>query len=169
MIELDVVVAAGRWPEDGSLERLAEAAADAAFAVTPEAPADAVSATLLLTDDAAIRELNRLWRGQDKATNVLSFPAEMSALLGEPRPLGDIALAHETLAREAEEEGKSLPAHFAHLVVHGLLHLIGRDHADSEEADAMERLEVAALARLGIADPYGADARARPGAFQPTP
>jgi probable rRNA maturation factor len=168
VIELVVVLEGGEWPQDGSLAALAEAAANATFAVAPDAPADPVFVTLLLTDDASIRELNRLWRGQDKATNVLSFPAEVRALPGEPRQLGDIALAHETLAREAEDEGKSLRAHFAHLVVHGLLHLIGRDHADGEEADDMERLEAAALARLGIADPYGGEAVAPPGALQPT-
>ena len=109
----------------------------------------------MLTDDLAIRALNRDWRGKDKPTNVLSFPAqEPRADRGAPRMLGDIVIAYETAAREAEVEGKPFMHHLAHLAVHGFLHLVGYDHEASEAADAMERLEVAILARLGVPDPY---------------
>ena len=112
---------------------------------------------MLLTDDAPIRDLNRTWRGKDKPTNVLSFPAPPQPGACRRRaPLGDIVLAYETLVRESCGASRSRsPHHFAHLVVHGILHLLGQDHETGEaEADAMEALEVAALATLGIADPY---------------
>jgi len=110
---------------------------------------------IVLTDDSAIRALNRDWRGKDEPTNVLSFPAqEPGADRRAPRMLGDIVIAYETAAREAEVEGKPLVHHLAHLAVHGFLHLVGYDHEASEEADAMEGLEVAILARLGVPDPY---------------
>jgi probable rRNA maturation factor len=153
-ITLDVVVEAGDWAATGDIAGLAQRAAEAAVAAAPEAPEGPLAATLLLSDDDAIRVLNRDWRGLDKATNVLSFPSVSPALPGEPRHLGDIALAYETLVREAGEEGKSLSDHAAHLVVHGILHLLGQDHLDEADADAMERLEIAALARIGVADPY---------------
>ncbi|MBV9077734.1 MAG: rRNA maturation RNase YbeY [Methylobacteriaceae bacterium] len=153
MIVLDILAEAGDWPADGTVEEAAERAAAAAAAVA-KLGTEPVAATLLLTDDSAIRTLNRTWRGKDKATNVLSFPADAPVPDGEPRHLGDIALAHETVAAEAAAEGKSLEAHVAHLVVHGVLHLLGRDHGTASEADAMEALEVEALGRLGIGDPY---------------
>jgi probable rRNA maturation factor len=154
VIALDIMVEAESWSQAGDIEGIARRAAEAVIATAPDAPAEELAATLLLTDDAAIRELNRTWRGHDKATNVLSFPSDSPALPGEPRHLGDIALSYETLAREAGEEGKSLPDHAAHLVVHGILHLLGQDHTDEADAEAMERVEVAALARIGVADPY---------------
>lgn len=154
MIALDIEAEDGRWDAIGDRDRLLQRAADAALAVLPDAPGEDLSATVLLSDDASIRELNRDFRGQDKATNVLSFPSP--DMPGNPggRPLGDVALAFETVEREAADEGKTLADHAAHLVVHGLLHLLGHDHLEDEEAEAMERLEVLALARLGIADPY---------------
>ncbi len=112
-----------------------------------------------LTDDAAIRGLNAAWRGMDKPTNVLSFPAPAFAAGPDaPGPhLGDIAIAFETAVREAEAEGKLLAHHLAHLAVHGYLHLLGHDHDASDQAEAMERLESAILARLDVPDPYAAD------------
>ncbi len=152
MIALDVVTEAGDWPAEA--EAAAREAAAAAIAVSEEGD-DPLAATLLLADDAAIRVLNRDWRGKDTPTNVLSFPSDMPTPPGEPRHLGDVALAFETVAREAAEEGKSVPDHVAHLVVHGILHLLGADHETDGEADAMEAREIEALARIGIADPYG--------------
>ena len=154
MIDLDIVRGPGDWARVAGLEALAGRAVEAAFAVAPEAPHGPVELSLLLSDDAGVQELNRAWRGLDKPTNVLSFPGS-----GAPNPdgvhhLGDIALAFETVAREAEAEGKSLTDHLTHLIVHGVLHLLGRDHETDSEADAMEALETAALAGLGIADPY---------------
>lgn len=158
MIALDVVVEAEAWSALPAADDLAQRAADAALAAAPDAPAGPLAATLLLTDDASIRELNLRWRGQDKPTNVLSFPSGAPAHPGEARELGDVALAFETVAREADEEGKSLADHAAHLVVHGILHLLGHDHADDEEAEEMEVRERQALAALGVADPYRQDA-----------
>ena len=110
--------------------------------------------SVLIEDDVAIRALNRQWRGIDKATNVLSFPA-IAAPSIVPRHLGDIAICYETAVREAEAEGRPFVHHLAHLAVHGFLHLLGYDHQSDAAADAMEDLERKILARLGIPDPYG--------------
>lgn len=109
--------------------------------------------TVLLTDDAAIRRLNGGFRGKEKATNVLSFPAPYGALV-----LGDIALSLGVVRREAAAAGKPLPAHFAHLVVHGTLHLLGHDHLSAGEAARMERAEARILTRLGFPNPWRAAA-----------
>jgi probable rRNA maturation factor len=102
----------------------------------------------LFTNDAAMRKLNAEWRGKDKPTNVLSFPAARGPLLG------DIALAAETVAREARLADKPLEDHIAHLIIHGFLHLLGYDHEVERQAEEMEALERSALSRMGIADPY---------------
>ena len=114
--------------------------------------------SVLLCDDEAIARLNAQWRAQHKPTNVLSFPAPplQSAVPDGKIPLGDIAIAYETLAREAEENGKTLSEHLSHLVVHGFLHLLGYDHHMDDEAERMERLERDILARIGVTDPYAA-------------
>lgn len=111
------------------------------------------AASLLLTDDAGLADLNRRFRDKDGPTNVLSFPS------GDPAPgfLGDIALARETCAREAAEKGVSAQDHAGHLIVHGLLHLIGHDHETDAEAAAMESLESRIVIALGCRDPYGDD------------
>jgi probable rRNA maturation factor len=106
--------------------------------------------TILLTSDEAVRALNARFRGHDKPTNVLSFPAPESA---HPH-LGDIALAYGVCAAEAESQGKPLAHHLTHLTVHGVLHLLGYDHETESEAEAMEALERTLVARFGIADPY---------------
>ncbi|MFO1117564.1 MAG: rRNA maturation RNase YbeY [Beijerinckiaceae bacterium] len=106
---------------------------------------------VLLCSDARMRQLNRTWRGKDRPTNVLSFPADART------QLGDIAIAYETVLREAAEEGKSVSAHLAHMVVHGSLHLAGFDHESDEEAEEMEMLERRVLASLGYDDPYDED------------
>lgn len=148
------------WPS-GEWEALAERAADAAADVEPALANMRLLTSLLFTSDAEVHTLNREWRDRDKPTNVLSFPMlEREGLLdlaadGPPEMLGDIALAHETCAREAEEKGIALTDHVTHLIIHGLLHLAGHDHVDSDEdAEKMEALEIAALAKLGIANPY---------------
>jgi probable rRNA maturation factor len=130
--------------------------------VTPELAKDCLLVSLLMTSDDEVQVLNAEWRGKDKPTNVLSFPMlEREDLLdldgdGPPEMLGDLALAYETCAREAEEKGISLEDHAAHLMIHGLLHLAGLDHEISDEdAREMEILEIKALALIGIADPYG--------------
>lgn len=159
-MELDIAIEAP-WP-DHAWEALAEQAAAALAQVAPELGNERLEASVLFTSDAEVHELNRDWRQRDKPTNVLSFPMlERDDLLalaadGPPELLGDIALAHETCAREAVEKGVPLHHHAAHLLVHGLLHLAGHDHElGEEEAEAMEALEIKALALMGIADPYG--------------
>ena len=130
-----------------------EAAEAALTAFERQGPA-ADLVTILLTDDATLRDLNARFRGKDKSTNVLSFPAAPSAA---PH-LGDLALAHGVCATEASEQGKRLADHLRHLVVHGVLHLLGHDHEDEIEAEAMEAAERSILGRLGVADPYRAPA-----------
>lgn len=153
MIVADVAMEDERWSALGDLEALTARAAEAALAVAGSDGGEA-EICVLFTGDAAIRILNRDWRGLDKPTNVLSFPAPDQTGVPGPRPLGDVALAYETTAREAEEEGKTLQAHATHLIVHGILHCLGYDHETDAEAEEMEALETEALARLGIADPY---------------
>jgi len=154
-IAIDLTVEAGDWPARRSLRAFVKKAVDAAL-IEDGAEADAPSELgVVFTDDAHIQALNAEWRGKDKPTNVLSFPAfPLSPGDRLPPMLGDIVLAAETVAREAELEGKPLDHHISHLVIHGLLHLLGHDHEDEGEADRMEALERAALARLAIPDPY---------------
>lgn len=109
---------------------------------------------VLLTDDAAVQDLNARFRGKDKSTNVLSFPGGDMPMPGAPVHLGDIVLAFGVCRDEAEAQGKSLANHLTHLVVHGVLHVLGRDHEDEAEAEAMEAEERVLLASLGVADPY---------------
>jgi probable rRNA maturation factor len=109
---------------------------------------------VLLTDDQTVRELNARFRDRDRSTNVLSFPAAAMRDTGGTMPLGDIVLGYGVCASEAEAQGKTLASHLTHLVVHGVLHLLGRDHEVDAEAEAMEAEERAVLARLGVADPY---------------
>ena len=116
--------------------------------------------SILLTGDRAIRGLNRTYRGQDKATNVLSFPAGDDTAPGKARArireliLGDVVVAYGTVAREARQAGKSLKDHLSHMVVHGVLHLLGYDHETAPDAETMERLEIKILSQLGVDDPY---------------
>ena len=155
--EIDVAVEDARWFEAlPDLERLVMAAVEAGLGASPERPVGPVEVSVLLADDATVRELNRTWRGKDGATNVLSFPAgPQPRHAGAAVPLGDVVLAYETLVRESSEQSKPLQNHLAHLLVHGTLHLLGQDHETGEaEAEAMEAVEVAALAGLGIPDPY---------------
>jgi probable rRNA maturation factor len=152
------------WDSSTDWARLAENAARAAIAESAfpglAQAARPVELSIVLTSDEEVRALNSQWRGKDKPTNVLSFPqAEPHELDGADGPgpelmLGDIVLARETCAREAEEKALPLPDHAAHLLVHGTLHLLGYDHMDDETAQDMEAREVRALARLGLADPY---------------
>ncbi len=155
--DIDIAVEDDRWTESvPALERLVLDAVQAGLAIAPEKRERAVEVSVLLADDATVQDLNRTWRGKDKPTNVLSFPASPQPLLpGHPTPLGDVVLAYETMVRESAEQGKPLRNHLAHLLVHGTLHLVGQDHELGQaEAEAMEGLEVAALATLGIPDPY---------------
>jgi probable rRNA maturation factor len=113
--------------------------------------------TIRLVDETEGRELNRTWRHKDYATNVLSFPADVPDELLDIPLLGDIVICVPVVGREAAEQAKALQAHWAHLVIHGCLHLLGYDHLEDEEAEEMEGLERALIAELGYPDPYAAD------------
>ncbi|MBN9074465.1 MAG: rRNA maturation RNase YbeY [Rhizobiales bacterium] len=154
-VSLDVMVEAGAWPDVPALEALAERVVGAALAEM-DGYSGKTELSLVFTDDAHIQALNAEWRGKDKPTNVLSFPAFSAAagMTGLPPMLGDIVLASETVTREAGLEGKPLDHHLSHLIAHGLLHLLGQDHETEAEAEAMEALERRILARLAIPDPY---------------
>ena len=148
MNAVDLIVEDDAWACVEEKTRLVEQAVAAAGAEITEALPGVVA--VLLTDDAAVAELNLRFRQKSGPTNVLSFPASEHAA----NHLGDIALACGVLMREAAERGVSLPDHLRHLVVHGFLHLQGYDHQDDDEALVMEEIERRALARLGVADPY---------------
>jgi probable rRNA maturation factor len=145
---IDVQVQSPLWDAEPAAAETVRAAIEAAAALVPAAG----EVSVLLTDDASVRDLNRAWRGLDKPTNVLSFPAAKAG----GALLGDVAIAYETLAGEAAADTKPFLHHLAHLAVHGFLHLLGYDHQTDSQADAMEGLERAVLARLDIADPYRA-------------
>lgn len=154
-LDIALAVEAGVWPPEAELLGLVERAAGAAFAELRLARNNPSELSVVFTDDAAVQALNAEWRGKDKPTNVLSFPAFPPARGGQlPPMLGDIVLAAETVAREAAEEKKPIENHVSHLVIHGLLHLLGYDHETDDEAEEMEAVERAALARLAIPDPY---------------
>jgi probable rRNA maturation factor len=146
MIDVALIVEGEVWSALGDLDALSRRAFAAA---AKQAPAEGL-VSLLLTDDGELQQLNRDFRGKDKPTDVLSFPA-----LQMDRPLlGDIAVAHGVAARDAAAQGKAMPDHLTHLLIHGYLHLLGHDHETPAEAEQMESLEISALASLGIANPY---------------
>ncbi|MCK1710243.1 MULTISPECIES: rRNA maturation RNase YbeY [unclassified Bradyrhizobium] len=153
----EVLVVADCWQSEPDAETVIQRAVAAAAESVDEDVAEAEVA-VMLTDDAGIRTLNSNWRGLDKPTNVLSFPAlqpEGARKQGDaPRMLGDIAIAYETMRREADEEQKPFDHHLSHLAVHGFLHLVGYDHENDDDAEEMEALETQILAHLGIPDPY---------------
>lgn len=154
-ITIEVVTESTRWNDEPLTARTISAAIDAA---AREISAPTGEVAVMLIDDEAMRGLNRQWRGQDKPTNVLSFPAAPLPGGQGATHLGDIAIAYETVAREAMAEEKTFAQHLAHLAVHGYLHLLGYDHEITKDAEAMERTEAAILAKLGIPDPYAARA-----------
>lgn len=149
--DIDIAIDGGDWP--AGLEPLAEKALQAALHGSGYELSGPSEISLLLTDDARQHELNKQWRGKDSSTNVLSFPQiePDDALEGL---LGDISLAYETLVREADALDKPFEDHFVHLLVHGMLHILGFDHLIREEALVMERHETDIMLALGYADPY---------------
>lgn len=142
-LEIDVLIDCDGWA-DTNLDASAIARRAALAACDRTRP---LEISILLCDDARIRELNRQWRGKDEPTDTLSFPGDAPAL-------GDVVVAYETAAADAKLQGKALTDHLTHLVVHGCLHLLDFGHAESEEAEIMEAREREVLATLGIADPY---------------
>ena len=153
----DILVVADCWQAEPEAEAVIQQAIRFAADNVDIGP-DETELAIMLTDDAGIRTLNSNWRGIDKPTNVLSFPAlQPTGARGPddaPRMLGDIAIAYETTRREADEEGKPFDHHLSHLAIHGFLHLIGYDHENDVDAEEMEALEQTILAQLGIPDPY---------------
>lgn len=153
---LSLLIEYDEWLSVGDVGTTIRRAYDATVAALPAISGRDVA--ILLTSDAAIAALNAQYRGQNKPTDVLSFPAAGMAAPGltddETPPLGDIAIAYQTVMREAEQEGKPPLCHLAHLTVHGVLHLAGFDHASDAEAERMESMEREILASIGIPDPY---------------
>jgi probable rRNA maturation factor len=156
LVAVEVTIPCPLWQRDCvEVATLADAAARLALR-TCDAPAASV-VDVTFADDDAQRALNRTWRGKDASTNVLAFPAgDPTAALpaGAPLLLGDVVLAYETVRREAIEQQKPLADHLRHLVVHGVLHLLGYDHVDDAGAAEMEAREIAILAELGVPNPY---------------
>jgi probable rRNA maturation factor len=151
---IDIVVESPLWRDQPNAAAVLRRAIGEAAEMTGATQARELP--IMLCDDEAMRELNDRWRGRPEPTNVLSFPAADGS-----ETLGDIAIAYQTTAREAAAEGKPFADHLAHLGVHGFLHLVGYDHQSDVEAAAMERLEVAILARLGVPNPYAKDGTTR--------
>lgn len=147
-LRIEIAEEAGNWSDVGVAERI-DAVVKALTARVGDAEG---TVALALADDAMVRDLNRRFRGKDKPTNVLSFPSGETG--GADTHIGDVILAIETLRREADADGKPVGDHFAHLVIHGILHLMGYDHESDDDAECMECLETAILADLGIDDPY---------------
>jgi probable rRNA maturation factor len=152
-VELDLT---DDWDSETDWDQVARSAVVAAFVVADFAPSQHLSISINLSDNDEVQALNAQWRGKDKPTNVLSFPmldgAELEGL--QEILLGDLILAHGICTAEAEEKQVPLPQHVTHLIIHGTLHLLGYDHIDDDEAEAMEALEVKALASLGLPNPY---------------
>jgi probable rRNA maturation factor len=153
-LRIEFVEGEPRWRRALASRKLAREAAAAAAEEAGVKLARGAEVTIHLVNDESIREINKQWRAKDAPTNVLSFPAAPADRIASARLLGDIFVALETLEREAAAEGKPLADHFRHLVAHGFLHLLGFDHETPAEAEAMEAIEVRALARLGVEDPY---------------
>ncbi len=154
---IDIVMQAGDWPDEAEVFDLATKAISTAIEIArlnflPEA-----ELSIVLSDDEQIQILNQTWRNVDKPTNVLSFPVKEVAVGEMPGILlGDIVLAVETIAKEANEFGISFHHHLSHLVLHGFLHIFGYDHIENKDAEVMEALEITCLDRLGITNPYTA-------------
>lgn len=159
-IDIDIAVEAQGWPEEAALKVLAVRAVQAAADLLEEEcaqpfPDPATELSILFTGDEVVARLNSEWRGRDKPTNVLSFPAFPVIPGAMPGPmLGDLVLARETIEAEARAMGGAFDAHLTHLIVHGFLHLLGYDHVEPAEAEEMEAIETRILARLGLSDPY---------------
>ena len=153
-IALDILTEDPAWSEIPDVDALCSAAIEATLDAEGIKLQPDAELSILLTNDERIRTLNREWRQKDQPTNVLSFPAVAIKDLSDAPMLGDIAIAYETVMREAKAEEKTPPDHLTHLLVHGFLHILGHDHLDAASAERMEAREIAILASLGIGSPY---------------
>lgn len=154
MIHVELTSEAPAWGDEAPWQKLVEQCCADVMAHLGMADVDS-ELSVLLTDDAHIQNINAQWRSQDKPTNVLSFPPVQLSPGDRPTMMmGDIVLAHETIKTEAALAAKAFDVHFTHLVIHGLLHLLGYDHVLDNDAETMENLEKDILAAKGIADPY---------------
>jgi len=153
-IAIDLSIACAAWKR--ALPTAASVARRAAVAALAQSgkKIGAAELSLVLADDAMVQDLNARWRGKDAPTNVLAFASDEPPVKGKPVLLGDVVLAYQTVAREAKEQHKRLADHLRHLVIHGVLHLLGYDHIKAVPAKHMEALETRILASLGVADPY---------------
>ncbi|SON58204.1 Endoribonuclease YbeY [Hartmannibacter diazotrophicus] len=157
LLSVDLAVEDEGWlqgRDEASMAAWIEDIAAAVLGLVPETVLPGSEVAVVLTDDASIREINREHRGFDKPTNVLSFPMSPPDAKVFGPMVGDIVVARETVEREAAEAGIPFDHHFTHMIVHGILHLLGYDHIDDAEAEEMEGLETAILAHLAIPDPY---------------
>ena len=150
-LQIDIQMQSPLWDAQPLAAQTIRAAIGAAASILSTAGGEV---SIVLTNDSAIRDLNRGWRGIDKPTNVLSFPVSSQTISGETRLLGDIVIAYETLERECDDENRIFLHHLAHLAVHGFLHLIGYDHQTDVQAEEMEGLESKIMMRLNLPDPY---------------
>ncbi len=157
-VHIDVVVLDGRWNNIPELNILARSAALSAVAHGTEIR-EPMELSLVFADDERVQELNADYRGKPAPTNVLSFPADLPGNVpeGQARLLGDVVVAFETISQEAAAQGKTFENHLCHLIVHGVLHLLGYDHEIDSSADKMEALEIAALAQVNVPNPYKCD------------
>lgn len=159
-IAIDIAVDSNQWKDIETFEELAQKTSAIVISWLEEReglrlPQVPMELSVLLTDDASIKEINSKWRMQNKATNVLSFPTKELNVGETPLPLlGDVIFAYETILREAEELTKSFEEHLTHLFIHGFLHLLGYDHINDTDAEQMERIETGILLSIGLSDPY---------------
>lgn len=161
---LEIDINARQWRKLRGLAPRLNKATEATLSHLPkplQVVANACSFTLLLTSDSVVKKLNRDWRGKNKATNVLSFPQFMPAQIRKQKPrkgagiyMGDIAIAYAYVVDEAKKEHKKPLDHVTHLMIHGILHIFGYDHASKAQAAKMEKMEKSILASLGLPDPY---------------
>lgn len=156
MLYIDILIEDPAWGGEDKWLKLSE---KVVAALSAELDIDLTNheVSIVLSNDAAIKILNAKWRNKDKATDVLSFPAptlDLDITHQEPKPLGDIILAYETIQKDRAKYNKDLESHMAHIILHGFLHLLGYDHETDEEANIMEGLEISILDRLNIANPY---------------
>ena len=151
-LTVDITIQDRRWADAGPLSDLARGAAEAAVSSGGRRMEGPVELSIVFSDDARVADLNQTYRGKSGPTNVLSFPGD--GFEGAEVLLGDVVLSFETIRRESQEQGKTFESHLCHLVVHGVLHLLGHDHDCDARAEEMEALEGEILARLGISNPY---------------